>query len=474
MVSEKLHSILSALSKVERNRFRKYLLSPYLNEQPELIPFFDLLDRSLRDESFEKLDRKTVWQKLYPKKTYNDADMRRLSSDLGKVALDFLIAEAKDPDPVQEALALQRLLDKPGLKKHLAGVERKIQRSLENADGESPDYYLAGFQLHNNIVNRSTKYLTVAGFAENLSSADHFLDCFYLTQKLELYIGWLMFKGSRVAEKELALPNGFWEQLSEPRFQNVPLLLVYRQVVNCLDQPNEELHFRNLLESLEQQSARLAKTDLRKCYFIAQNYCALKINQGKAEYYRQVFEIFKKIIQKDILLEEGVLSEGIFKNIITSGLGVKEYDWTERFIEDYSAFLPTPIRQNAYTFNLAYLYFHQKKYANVLELLRNVEYNDVVYALGSKLILIQTYYELDEVMALDSLIESFRIFLRRNKVLSKNLKSEYLNYLFFVKKLNMLHGMDKKAVSKFRDRVMSAKHPTYKRWVLEKIDRKRQ
>ena len=184
MISEKLHAILSMLSKVERNRFRKYLLSPYLNELPELIPFFDLLDRSLRDETFEKLDRKTVWQKLYPKKAYNDGDLRRLSSDLGKTALDFLIAETKDPDPLQEALALQRLLDKPGLKKHLAGVERKIQRLLENAGGQSPDYYLAGFQLHNNIVNRSTKYLTVAGFAENLSSADHFLDCFYLSDQL--------------------------------------------------------------------------------------------------------------------------------------------------------------------------------------------------------------------------------------------------------------------------------------------------
>ena len=66
MFSEKLLSILQTLSKVERNRFRKYLLSPYLNDQPDLILLFDAADKALRDGSFTQLERQQVWQKLYP------------------------------------------------------------------------------------------------------------------------------------------------------------------------------------------------------------------------------------------------------------------------------------------------------------------------------------------------------------------------------------------------------------------------
>ncbi|MDO8367909.1 MAG: hypothetical protein Q7T20_14000 [Saprospiraceae bacterium] len=470
MFSEKLFSILQTLSKVERNRFRKYLLSPYLNDQSDLVLLFDATDKALRDGTFAELDGEQVWQKLYPNKPYNDAQLRRLSSDLNQMSLRFLSAEARNQNPLAEALDLQRLLEKPELKKHVASVERNIERLLDEVPGQSTEYYLAQFNLHNNIVNKASKHLSVTGYAEKLSAADFYLECFYITQKLELYIGWLLYQGSRVSEKSVELPAGFWEHLENERFNKVPLLTVYRQVVNCLNEPEEESHFKNLLHGLESQSDSLTKTDLRKCYFIAQNYCALKINQGKREYYREVFEIFKKIIKKDILLEEGNLSEGIFKNIVTAGLGVGEFEWTEKFIEEYSPYLPVGIRENARTFNLSYLYFHQKRYSDVLNLLQNVEYNDVVYVLGSKIILIQTYYELQETLALDSLIDSFRIYLRRNKVISKNLKREYINYLGFVKKLTISSGFEKKELIKFREKVMATTSPTHKKWLLEKID----
>ena len=49
MISDKLLSMLQTLSKVERNRFRKYLRSPYLNDQPDLCVLFDAADKALRD-----------------------------------------------------------------------------------------------------------------------------------------------------------------------------------------------------------------------------------------------------------------------------------------------------------------------------------------------------------------------------------------------------------------------------------------
>lgn len=470
MFSEKLLSVLQTLSKVERNRFRKYLLSPYLNDQPDLLPLFDICDKGLREDSFAQLAQQQVWQKLYPNKPYNDTHLRRLASDLNQLALRFLSDEARRQNPLAEALDLQRLLEKPELKKHLATVERNIGRLLDETPGQSTAFYLAQFNLHNNIVNKTSKHLSVSGYADILSSADFYLECFYLTQKLELYIGWLLFQGSRVSEKNLELPIGFWEHLENERFGSVPLLIVYRHVVNCLHAPEIETHFKNLLEGLESQSEQLTKSDLRKCYFIAQNYCALKINQGKREYYREMFEIFKRIIQQGILLEEGALSEGIFKNIVTAGLGVGEFEWTEKFIEDHTQYLTSGTRENARTFNLAYLFFHQRRFTEVLRLLQNVEYNDVVYALGSKIILIQTYYELKETLAMESLVDSFRIYIRRNKVMSKNLKREYINYLGFVKKLTIIDTLDKKAITNFREKILSSTSPTYKKWLLEKID----
>jgi len=341
---------------------------------------------------------------------------------------------------------------------------------LNEVPGQSPEYYLARFQLHHNIFIRAAKTIATSGYAEKLWSADVHLEYFYLTQKLKYYVSWLLFSRSRTTEKEVVLPSWLLESLDKEPYNEVPLLIIYQKIIDCLNEPEDEQHFKLLLEKIESQGRYLSKSDLRESYQIAQNYCAIKINQGKREYYREMFEIFKKIIQKEVLLEGGNLSEGLFKNIVTVGLGVGEFNWTENFIEKYTSHLPSDIRENARTFNLASLHFHQKKYQQVIGLIRDVEYSDVVYTLSAKQLLVRTYFELGEILALDSLIDSFKIFLRRNKLISKSHKREYLNFLNFVKNLTILSADDNRKMAKLRARIETASSITPKKWLLEKID----
>jgi len=472
MFSEKLISLLQTFSKHELNRFRKFLLSPYFNDQEDLTRLFEVVNQALREDENEMsgLDKHTVWETLYPKQKFDDAQLRRLASDLGQLALRFLVEEARKQDPLAEALELQKVLEKPELQKHLAGVERQIRKQLETAPGQSTWYYLSQFRLHWNTYNRASKVMATADFMEKLLPADQTLEYFYVVQKLKFYVAWLIFRGFRSTQQELSVMSGFWDHIRKPQFDGVPLVSIYRDVIRCLTEPDDEQHFRGFMTNLEKFADQLTMEDLRECYYIAQNYCAFKINKGKAEYYRDVFEIFKIVIERKILLEEGQLSEGVFKNIITASLWVDELVWAENFIQEYWHHLPSNIRENAYTFNLANLYWHQKKYDKVIELLSNVGYSDIVYSLGSKLLLLRTYFELGEYLALDSLIDSFRIFIRRNKVVSKNQKREYNNFLNFIKKLTSLNPSNTTAVAKFKQRVTETSSSTPKKWLLEKIE----
>lgn len=471
MFSEKLISLLQTFSKYELNRFRKFLLSPYLNDQEDLTRLFEIVNEALRkdEQMLSGLDKQTVWQILYPKQKFDDANLRRLASDLSQSALRFLVEEARKQDPLAEALELQKVLEKPELQKHLAGVERQIKKQLDAAQGQSTWYYLSQFRLHWNQYNRASKVVATADFMDKLLPADQSLEYFYVVQKLKFYVAWLIFRGFRSTEQELSVPSGFWEYIKQPKFEKVPLIVIYQDVIRCLKEPDEENYFQYLMNHLEKFADKLSEGDLRECYQIAQNYCAFKINQGKQEYFHEVFKIYKKIIIENILLEKNQLSEGVYKNIVTVSLGVGEFEWAENFIEEYSLYLPSDIKENARTFNLAYLYFYQKKYKKVIELLRSIEYRDVIYSLNSKIILLQTYFESNEYLAMDSLIDSFRIFIRRNKVISKNQKREYNNFLNFVKKLTSIDPVDTKSVEKFKKRVMEGSSVTPKKWLLEKI-----
>ncbi|MBK9338939.1 MAG: hypothetical protein IPM98_21335 [Lewinellaceae bacterium] len=471
MFSDKLLSLLSAFSKYDLNRFRKFVLSPYFNDQEDVARLFEVINTALRsgDEAVAALDKATVWAALYPGRAFEDAHLRRLASDLTLLAQRFLVEELRQQDPLTEALDLQRALEQYDVQKHLAGAERNIEKLLSQSAGKSTDYYYAQFRQYWNVFSRASKMVATTGYTDKLIFADFYLECFYLAQKLKLYIAWLLYRGFRVTEREVPVVPGFWEYLEDERFAAVPLIRIYRKVIVSFTDSENETHFEELLLHLDHFDRELTRTDLRECYFIAQNYCALKINQGKTEYYYRYFTLIKNMVDKSLILEEGQLPEAVFKNFITVSLGAGEYDWTEQFIRQYADYLPARIRGNARMFNLAYVYFYQKNYDRVIECLRDVEYSDVVYALGAKSMLLRTYYEQGEYMALDSLIDSFRIFLRRNKVISKNLKRKYNNFLNLVKKLTTITASDKKALADLHRRVSETSYSMPKNWLLKKI-----
>ncbi|MEQ1747017.1 MAG: hypothetical protein ABMA02_16420 [Saprospiraceae bacterium] len=471
MLSDKLLSLLEAFSKYDLNRFRKFVQSPYFNDQEDVGRLFEVVNTAIRNgpAAVAALDKTAVWAMLYPGRAHDDGHLRRLASDLTLLAQRYLVQELRQQDPVSEAIDLQRALAQYDLPKHLAGAERGIEKLLGQSTGKSTDYYYAQFRQHWNVFSRASRMVATTGYTEKLVAADFHLECFYLAQKLKLYIDWLLYRGFRITEREVPVMPGFWEYLEDERFQAVPLIRIFRKVIRSFADSDNEAHFEELLDLLDRFGADLTRADLRECFFIAQNYCALKINQGKTDYYYRYFFIIKKVVDMNLLLDNDQLPEAVFKNFITVSLGAGQYEWTEQFIRQNADYLPVRIRENARMFNLAYVYFYQKNYDRVIECLRDVEYSDVVYALGAKSMLLRTYYEQAEYIALDSLLDSFRIFLRRNKVISKNLKREYVNFLNLVKKLTTLSPYDKKAIADLHRRVSETSYSMPKNWLLKKI-----
>ena len=151
-------------------------------------------------------------------------------------------------------------------------------------------------------------------------------------------------------------------------------------------------------------------------------------------------------------------------------LRLGNYDWADRFITEYSEFLPPENRENAVTFNRATLYFYQKKFREVIEMLREVEYEELTYNLNSKNMLLLTYYELDEIDPLYSLMESFRTYLNRHKDIARKRRQSYLALIKFTKKLSRIIPGDKKEVQKVQKEM--DEHPTEiasEKWLREKL-----
>jgi hypothetical protein len=237
-----------------------------------------------------------------------------------------------------------------------------------------------------------------------------------------------------------------------------------------LDGKDPEFHYRELVELLDRNGSQLPVPDLKDGYTYALNFCTQQVNTGKAIYLEELFGLHQVLLEKQLFLESGELSEWVYKNIVTVGCRLKEYDWVRTFIEEYQPLLAASSRLNAYNYNLAYFHYHRSEHEEALTLLRKVEFTDVYYQLNARIILLKSYFESGDFRALDYHLDAFRLFLIRNRKVSEERRRSGLRFIRFTRSLMKLVEVEKpseKELSNFIEQLQSGPEVLNRSWLLE-------
>jgi hypothetical protein len=469
MTDSKLITLLSTFNKYELNRLRKYVESPFFNENTLLVDLFDVIDKFLRSNK-TILEQKEVWSKIFDKKPYDDTKFRRLCSDLNRLAQDFLTIEDFRNQPLAFESYQLRLLNSKGLDKHYLAVERNVERDRNKLKLRDSMYYYNNSMLEYERHLYLEKHSVMRTKKVNLSNADLQMDYFFLSLKLKNYCDAINYKNILNIDISIGMIEELLEIVKLDKYQAIPAIAIYYQILLTLLYREDEVHFYKLKKLLNENNFKFQQQEMRNMYIFAQNYCIKKINSGDAKYYKELFDIYKTLIETKIILNKGVIVPWDYKNITSVGLRVGEYKWVEKFINDYNQYLPKDYKNNAYTYNLAILHFYKKDYNEVIFLLRDMTYKDVFDALQGRWLLLKTYYELGEDDALDALIDSFRIFLRRNKSISKSYQKMYMNAIKFLQKIMKIPYEGRAAAEKLEVQIKECTPIAERRWLLQKLE----
>ncbi len=433
-----------------------------------LVAIFQHLKKPHPD--FIKLeDKETLYQKIHPGKKFRDLHFRQYFSALTSL--------------VEEFLAIQKFGKEKTLFRH-ALLEEMIDRDAENlfnhallktnrtVETEDDAHYLDQFRLEDlcnkfllNTAQQQNRFVAQPDYAK----AIRLLDTFYIIRKLKFYCSLLNYKTIAAVEKESILMDEILELLEKKDYSDTPAIDIYHKILRTLTEPDNAENFASLLKTLHAKDNLFTQSETREMYIYAQNFCIRQINKGKTKYLSEILKIYQHLLEKEIILEKGILSPWDYKNIVVTALRLEEFKWTEKFINNYKDKLPEKERENAYTYNLAKFYFYKKDYSIVLGLLQEVEYNDVFYSLDSKSMLLKTYYELNEIDSLDSLMDSFKIYLLRNKALSEHHVKTYKNLLRITHKLSRLISNDKKKIALLETEIEQTKPLADVGWLKEKV-----
>lgn len=467
MLESKLYDYLLKCSTYELNRFGKYMRSPLYNDDDKLVRFAEAVLPMAKKNLLHEVSEQQLWKAVHGRTAYNRTRYNRLLSDTVKKLEHFLVIDKFNQQrQTQHAYQLE-IMNERKLDKHVPEqMTFAFRKQKEQAQHDALYYhtvFLLQQQRNLHLENKDQR-----SAEKNLQDVADSLDLYYFYQKLKYTAAMLHYKNFLSVEAETPLLVDILKLLGDTKYQE-PGIQIYRRIILSFTNADSEEHYQ-VLKQLVTDKATLFPYEEQKAMFVfAMNYCINRINYGKVAYLQEVFELYQYALNKDLLLEDGHLSQWDYKNVVTVALRLKQYKWADHFLQDYKAKLLKADRANAYTFNMARYYFAIQKYERVLQLLQDVKYNDIFYQLDSKTTLLKTYYELGEWQPLYSLKDSFRIMLRRKKLISQQQKENYMNLLKLSMKLFKVDVKNKVALAVLKSKIETTQNVADKTWLNEKL-----
>lgn len=468
MYKSKPIQILKAFNSQDLKDFDKFIQSPFFNKNDVLIKLFGILKKEAPDFEGPGVDREKIYTKLFNSKEFEESKLRYAFSDLSKLLEKYIIIRELEKNKTKENLLLLDFYKANDIEKYFNQVYDEVTKQMANSPEDS-DYFFNKY-LIDEIIFNYTSVKRDKSLDEVLQQVANNLDNYYFSKKLKYYCEMYTRQNFLNSSYQTRFLNEILNHIETQDYSNYPAILVYYYILKTLREEESEENYQNLLKLLKESSSQFSKEEIRDLYFHAQNYCTKKINQGEMEYLREYFNLSIILLDKELIYEDGFIIPPTFKNIVTVGLRLGEYEWTENFIYTYKEKLSPKYRENAFTYNLAWLHFFKEEYKKTLRLLNNVEFMDVYYVLDSKILLLKTYYELDDADAFYSLIDSFYVYLRRNELISNYQKDICLNFVKFAKRLMRIKEGDIKAAEKLIEEVNETKQIASISWILQKAE----
>lgn len=467
MEKSKLIELLRSFSPREWKAFTAFLSSPYFNRNEQLIRLGAWLGG--RAPALDGIGRTDVWRVLFGDTPPDDKTLNHLSSQLLALAERFIGQERFEADSTAASLYTLDGLSRRGLHKHYRFIADQLRETLERSPLRDAGHFYRLYQL-NDLERAHFDRQGLRRLHESAQVAADSLDHFYLTEKLKYTCAMLNSQAVVTAPFHL-----HWLDEIRRAFDNRPVpadapgIDIYLRILRLLTRETADEDFRHLKFLLPHCATRFEKAEMATLYEYALNYCIRQIRKVREEYVEEALLLYEQGVESGILTgATGRLSPWHFKNIIKLALRLRRFHWAEQFIRDKNALLDEDFKTDALHYNLAELFFYTRRYDEALHHLNQVEFTDVYYNLGAKVMLAKIYHETDAFDALESLLHAFRLYLQRNKTVSEDTRRAYLNFIQLLRRL--MHATPDRLPA-LREQVADTATLTEKNWLLEQMGR---
>lgn len=444
---------------------QKLVESDLYNRHQGVIRLFSFF-RKKGVESSKDLNSENLYKKIFPQEARDAAKTHHVVNYLLKTTEEYLAWDAWQSESFEPGFHLLQACRRRRIQRHFTETQEKLEKKLEtqplrDATYNRNKYRLALEQYHHTL--ESGRFVP----SDQLQSFTNLHDIAFVSEKLKYACG--MFSHQRL--QQTRLDQGLLDAViayvrQRPAVLEHPAVGVYFHGYQALTEPQEDAHFFALKKHLEENARHFEPAELRDIYLLAINFCIHRINLRQEQFLREVFELYRSGLERGVFFENGQLLRFTYTNIALTALRLKEFDWTYDFIRRFRDKLPEVQRNGTYAFNLARYYCELGDYGQAMPLLTAMDSDDLLHNLIAKAMLIKMYWETNEIGAMESLLSSLSVYIRRKRQVSEQQRMAYKSFIRFVRLMQGLLPGNREARKALQEQILETRLVAEKEWLL--------
>jgi len=469
--NSKLIIVIEKFTKSEMKILRDFVYSPYFNTDKKVQALFDFIYK-YAPNNFEhkKFTAENALQFIYTDTPFNNAILIKLQSRLFKVVELFIHYDIETKHLPDFEISLMKFYRRNNLATNFKSVYKQIQKKQSDFKYRNADYYYRQLLIeHQYDLFQSGKFENSSG-EMNLGQRSKMIDIFYLTKKMNVLC--LMYNRIRITNIDypMVLRDEILDFLPKSDYIKLPVIALMHQALLLLKETDNPAHYRNLKNLLLQHGKLLNHMEQRTLYTYLEN-TSRNFFKNRQQYLNELFKLYDTQLHNKIFYIEGFLLPTVFKNIVTVALKLNLLDWVSDFLakNQYKIAQEYENLEDVYSYCLAQLYFKQKKFDQVLELLNTIVFKDIYTKMYIRRLSMKVYYEMKIDVTFEGMINSFRKFLNKNQL---NISLVHIEAnRSFINICNKIYTVLKKDHEKLYiiEKLIEDILPE-KEWLLEKLD----
>ncbi|MDQ3021011.1 MAG: hypothetical protein M3R36_10630 [Bacteroidota bacterium] len=410
---------LNKLTPEELGKFGKFLMSTYFNSNTNLVKLYDYLHPSYPKIENINFDKLKLSINIFSEKRINEVKIRKLISDFTIALEKFLTQIEVEKNYLGNKISLINSLRKRGLSKRCDMGIREVDKIQKVKFSKDSEYYYNQINLESayfyyNFSNFKLEY------AECLQKRSDNLDYYFIFNKLHTFNEMSFNEISKNKSFNKSYLNeiiNFLEVNREIIHKKHPnIFIIY--LVMMMRNTSDDKYLTELLDYLNANEKKFTKENLSYYYHYVRTYYIVKINSGQSKYLQPAFDIIKLMEAKRLFLIDNIITDMEFNSVVNMVLPLKEYEWLNDFIDEYSKYLDPSFSKDAYNLAKAKMLYEKKEFEKIYSHLNEVEFRDPNYYYNSKFIMGRVNFEMKNLNGVKYIISNLRQYLRTKEILT--------------------------------------------------------